>query len=232
VDVIIMEVGMGGRYDATNFLDTTTNFRRVVHGVTVLDFDHTRILGDTLEQIAWEKGGIFATNKLNPNGTSVPPKPATTITTTATTKSKSATTNPQPKKDSKFEEEEEELPSSLSLSSSSSSVLMSSSPSNCYILDSNTTEVVNMMKSCACVEGNNGNNNEEEEEESLLLVDATGMKLKEAFVSFHLSLGLAGNHQYGNATLAVALCQAVTATLVDNDQHKTMINIKMHHYYR
>ena len=53
VDVIILEVGMGGRYDATNFLDTNTTtaascyFQRVVYGVTLLDLDHTRILGTT-----------------------------------------------------------------------------------------------------------------------------------------------------------------------------------------
>ena len=57
LDVIILEVGMGGRYDATNILDITG--RNVVCGVTLLDLDHTRVLGDTLEQIAWEKGGIF-----------------------------------------------------------------------------------------------------------------------------------------------------------------------------
>ena len=37
--------------------------RRVVCGVTLLDLDHTRVLGDTLEKIAWEKGGIFQIKK-------------------------------------------------------------------------------------------------------------------------------------------------------------------------
>ena len=57
IDVIILEVGMGGRYDATNVLDRVG--RNVVCGVTLLDLDHVRVLGNTLEQIAWEKGGIF-----------------------------------------------------------------------------------------------------------------------------------------------------------------------------
>ena len=57
LDVIILEVGMGGRFDATNILDM--DGRNAVCGVTLLDLDHTRVLGDTLEQIAWEKGGIF-----------------------------------------------------------------------------------------------------------------------------------------------------------------------------
>ena len=61
IDVVILEVGMGGRYDATNILDMEG--RNVVCGVTLLDFDHTRVLGNTLEQIAWEKGGIFQVRK-------------------------------------------------------------------------------------------------------------------------------------------------------------------------
>jgi folylpolyglutamate synthase len=62
VDIIVMEVGIGGRYDATNFLDQS-NFAQVACGVALLDLDHTRILGDTLEKIGWEKGGIFAMDK-------------------------------------------------------------------------------------------------------------------------------------------------------------------------
>jgi folylpolyglutamate synthase len=61
LDVIILEVGMGGRYDATNVFDFED--RQVACGVTLLDLDHTRVLGDTLEQIGWEKGGIFKVNK-------------------------------------------------------------------------------------------------------------------------------------------------------------------------
>ena len=52
---------MGGRYDATNVLDLTDRISAC--GITKLDLDHTRILGDTLEKIAWEKGGIFLKNK-------------------------------------------------------------------------------------------------------------------------------------------------------------------------
>ncbi|CAM9246621.1 unnamed protein product [Pylaiella littoralis] len=54
VDVCVLEVGMGGRFDATNVVPSP-----VACGVTVLDLDHTQILGDTLDKIAWEKGGIF-----------------------------------------------------------------------------------------------------------------------------------------------------------------------------
>jgi len=61
IQVLVLEVGMGGRYDCTNIFDhTATN---TVCGVTLIDYDHVRILGSTLEQIAWEKGGIFLQNK-------------------------------------------------------------------------------------------------------------------------------------------------------------------------
>jgi len=74
LDVIILEVGMGGRYDATNIFDMDS--RNVVCGVTLLDLDHTRVLGDTLEQIAWEKGAIFQIKKGSKHGVS--PRPSTT----------------------------------------------------------------------------------------------------------------------------------------------------------
>lgn len=67
LDVIVLEVGMGGRYDATNVFDIDS--RNVVCGVTLLDLDHTRVLGDTLEKIAWEKGGIFQIKKGCEQGT-------------------------------------------------------------------------------------------------------------------------------------------------------------------
>mmetsp|Transcript_31684 Transcript_31684/g.47883 ORF Transcript_31684/g.47883 Transcript_31684/m.47883 type:complete len:569 (-) Transcript_31684:185-1891(-) len=61
IDVAIFEVGMGGRYDATNIFDHTIG--NVVCGVTLIDYDHIRVLGSELGQIAWEKGGIFLENK-------------------------------------------------------------------------------------------------------------------------------------------------------------------------
>lgn len=67
VDVIILEVGMGGRYDATNILPMTEY--NTVCGVTLLDFDHVRVLGNRIEQIAWEKAGIFQVVK-GPEGES------------------------------------------------------------------------------------------------------------------------------------------------------------------
>jgi dihydrofolate synthase/folylpolyglutamate synthase len=53
VDVAVIEVGLGGRLDATNVV--TPN----VAVITSLSYDHAEILGDTLEKIATEKAGII-----------------------------------------------------------------------------------------------------------------------------------------------------------------------------
>lgn len=53
VDVAIVEVGMGGRLDATNILTP------LVSVITNIGLDHTQFLGTTLEAIATEKGGII-----------------------------------------------------------------------------------------------------------------------------------------------------------------------------
>ena len=51
---LILEVGLGGRLDATNCVRTPA-----VAAVTSLGLDHVEVLGDTIEKIAWEKAGIF-----------------------------------------------------------------------------------------------------------------------------------------------------------------------------
>ncbi len=54
VDVIVLEVGVGGRLDATNIvLDPAACL------IASISLDHTKTLGDTLEAIAWEKAGII-----------------------------------------------------------------------------------------------------------------------------------------------------------------------------
>lgn len=53
VDVAVVEVGLGGRLDSTNVIDPMAT------AVTSVALDHVEYLGDTPEQIAWEKGGIF-----------------------------------------------------------------------------------------------------------------------------------------------------------------------------
>ena len=53
VDVAVVEVGLGGRLDATNVI------RPIVSIITSLSYDHAEILGDTLGKIAAEKAGII-----------------------------------------------------------------------------------------------------------------------------------------------------------------------------
>jgi dihydrofolate synthase/folylpolyglutamate synthase len=52
-EAVVLEVGLGGRLDSTNVCQP------VVAVITSISYDHTRILGDRLEQIAWEKAGII-----------------------------------------------------------------------------------------------------------------------------------------------------------------------------
>lgn len=54
VDTAIIECGIGGEYDSTNIL-----VRPTVTGITSLGIDHTAMLGNTIEEIAWHKGGIM-----------------------------------------------------------------------------------------------------------------------------------------------------------------------------
>lgn len=56
VDVAVIEVGMGGRLDATNIITPLLSV------ITNIGFDHTQFLGDTLAKIATEKAGIIKQN--------------------------------------------------------------------------------------------------------------------------------------------------------------------------
>lgn len=56
VDIAIIEVGLGGRYDSTNIINPEVSL------ITNIGFDHTDILGDTLSEIAFEKAGIIKSN--------------------------------------------------------------------------------------------------------------------------------------------------------------------------
>ena len=53
VDIAIIEVGMGGRLDSTNIITPEVSV------ITNIGLDHTQFLGDTLEKVAEEKGGII-----------------------------------------------------------------------------------------------------------------------------------------------------------------------------
>src|SRR5262249_13310728 len=53
VELAILEVGLGGRLDATNAV------KRIVSVITSIDYDHEDILGHSIDQIAGEKAGII-----------------------------------------------------------------------------------------------------------------------------------------------------------------------------
>lgn len=53
-DFVVLEVGLGGRFDATNIIDPP-----MVAVITALSSDHTAILGNSIQQIAFEKAGII-----------------------------------------------------------------------------------------------------------------------------------------------------------------------------
>jgi folylpolyglutamate synthase len=176
VDCSIVEVGMGGRYDATNFCNATE--LTTVRGVTLLDLDHVRILGDTLEKIAWEKGGIFANDKATSNRKQLSPRPASM---------------PGPKNDNDGSDDGD----------GREKVVMQPEvwQEACFfVLSSNTPGVLRMFQSCAQIEGQGG---------QLVVVDATGTELKSQLLLQQQTLGLAGEHQYGNATLAMAMCRRI-----------------------
>ena len=53
-DIVVLEVGMGGAFDATNVIEAPE-----VAVITNIGLDHTEVLGDTVEKIAETKSGIF-----------------------------------------------------------------------------------------------------------------------------------------------------------------------------
>ena len=68
LDVVILEVGLGGRLDAVNIVDADVSI------VTSVDIDHIEYLGDTREKIGFEKAGIFRPGKAAICSDPVPPQ--------------------------------------------------------------------------------------------------------------------------------------------------------------
>ena len=58
-DFVCLETGLGGRLDPTNVITTT-----IMSIITLIDYDHTKFLGNTLEEIASEKCGIIKKGKV------------------------------------------------------------------------------------------------------------------------------------------------------------------------
>ncbi|MGN1092497.1 MAG: bifunctional folylpolyglutamate synthase/dihydrofolate synthase, partial [Monoglobaceae bacterium] len=56
-DIIVLETGLGGRIDATNVIDTA-----VLSVIMSIGYDHTQYLGNTIEEITYEKCGIIKPN--------------------------------------------------------------------------------------------------------------------------------------------------------------------------
>ncbi len=67
VDVMILEVGLGGRLDAVNIFDADCAI------VTSVDLDHQHFLGDTIGQVAFEKAGVYRAGKPAICGQNPPP---------------------------------------------------------------------------------------------------------------------------------------------------------------
>jgi len=67
-DVVVLEVGLGGRLDAVNIIDADVSI------VTSVDLDHTEYLGDNREDIGWEKAHIFRPGKPAICADPVPPQ--------------------------------------------------------------------------------------------------------------------------------------------------------------
>lgn len=67
LDIVVLEVGLGGRLDAVNCIDNDISV------ITSIDLDHCDYLGDTREAIAQEKAGIFRKGRPVVCGDLVPP---------------------------------------------------------------------------------------------------------------------------------------------------------------
>lgn len=57
-DIAVLETGLGGRFDATNIIDSP-----IASVITSVSLDHTAVLGETVGKIAWEKAGIIKPNR-------------------------------------------------------------------------------------------------------------------------------------------------------------------------
>jgi len=173
IDAVILEVGVGGRYDATNIFDhSNTNS---VCGVTLIDYDHTRVLGSSLLQIAWEKGGIFHSEK----GTVVDVFSKDFDDTQHGTTSRPS----------------ENTRSIDSLEVPDNVLSPADETTRFFTIDSNESEVVSILRSCAKNEGSG---------------QALGIVERGHAVQNDWKIGLPGDHQRINAELAVALCNALT----------------------
>src|SRR5262249_35391892 len=66
VEVAVIEVGLGGRFDSTNVCEPICSI------ITSISHDHTQILGDTITRIAFEKAGIIKPGRPVISGATAP----------------------------------------------------------------------------------------------------------------------------------------------------------------
>lgn len=125
ITYVILEVGMGGRYDATNCVPAAA-----CCGITLIDYDHVRVLGHSLPEIAWEKGGIFQVHK----GDTYPTTPHPVREKEAYEKALNDYNN---EKDSEKGHSQKNLPRH-------------------FVLDSNGDDVLDVFRLCADIEGQGG----------------------------------------------------------------------------
>jgi folylpolyglutamate synthase len=136
LDVVILEVGMGGRYDATNCVTSSTC---LVRGITIIDYDHCRVLGNTLEAIAWEKAGIYQIDKSN-----------------HTKDIKIVAPHPEREVDAYQNTLQNLQQQCSSISNNISTDETPTTHSSSFALDTNPESVINVFRVCANVEGNGG----------------------------------------------------------------------------
>ena len=58
IDIGVIEVGLGGRYDATNVLNSIMSI------ITSISHDHMNVLGESIEKISYEKAGIIKRDQI------------------------------------------------------------------------------------------------------------------------------------------------------------------------
>lgn len=77
-EVVVLEVGLGGRFDATNIIPAP-----LISVITSISYDHTAILGGTLDKIAFEKSGIIKSGGVTVSSPNQPEEALAVIQATA-----------------------------------------------------------------------------------------------------------------------------------------------------
>ena len=75
IDIAVLEVGMGGRLDATNVVEPRVSV------ITDISLDHQKFLGDTLTEIAREKGRHHPPRRSGGHAAADSPRPTTSSAT-------------------------------------------------------------------------------------------------------------------------------------------------------